>query len=102
VGHAELAAPFFAIGVQIDADDLARARQPRALDHVQADAAQAGHRFYQLGRHPLRSAECAMFECDGTPNRHAKSARFVGGDSHVARAHRNKPIYCAYLAHRLH
>src|SRR3546814_19673490 len=40
VGHPELAAPLFAIRVDVDADDLVRARKPRTLDHVQSDAAE--------------------------------------------------------------
>lgn len=42
-GHAELAAPFLAIGIDIDTDDPVRTRQPRTLNDVEADAAQAEH-----------------------------------------------------------
>src|SRR4029078_403812 len=41
VGHAELAAPFLAVRVDVDADDLVRADDLRALDHVEANAAEA-------------------------------------------------------------
>ncbi len=41
VGHPELAAPFLAVGVDVDADDPVRADQLRALDDVEADAAEA-------------------------------------------------------------
>ncbi len=40
-GHAEPAAPFLTIGIDVDADDLVRTGQARALDDVEADAAQA-------------------------------------------------------------
>ncbi len=43
VGHAEAAAPLLAVGVDVDADDHARPRQPRALEHVEPDAAQPEH-----------------------------------------------------------
>ena len=43
VGHAELAAPFLAAGIDVDADDPVRADQLRALDDVEADAAEAEH-----------------------------------------------------------
>ena len=38
VGHAEPAAPFLAIGVDVDADDLVGPGEARALDHVEPDA----------------------------------------------------------------
>ena len=43
VGHAELAAPFLARRVDVDSDDLVSADQLRALDHVEAYAAEAEH-----------------------------------------------------------
>src|SRR5262249_54945156 len=43
VGHAELAAPLLLAVIDIDADDLARADHPRALDDVEPDAAEAEH-----------------------------------------------------------
>ena len=43
VGHAELARHRLARRVEVDADDLVGAHHLRALDHVQADAAQAEH-----------------------------------------------------------
>jgi len=43
VRHPELPAPFLAVGIDVDTDDHARARHPRALQHVEADAAQAEH-----------------------------------------------------------
>ena len=43
VGHAELAAPFLARRVDVDADDPVRADQPRALDDVEPDPAEAEH-----------------------------------------------------------
>jgi hypothetical protein len=41
VGHAELAAPLLALGIDVDADDHPGAHHPQALDNVEADAAQA-------------------------------------------------------------
>src|SRR5258708_2742857 len=49
VGHAELAPERLARGIQVDADDPARTHHPRALDHVQADAAQPEHRDVRAG-----------------------------------------------------
>ena len=43
MGHAEAAAPFFLGVVDVDADDLVGADHPRALDHVEPDAAEAEH-----------------------------------------------------------
>src|ERR1700744_3608872 len=43
VGHAELAAPLLLAVIDVDADDLARAHHPRALDHVEPDPAKAEH-----------------------------------------------------------
>ena len=43
VGHAELAAPFLAVGIDVDADDPVRADQLRALDDVEADPAEPEH-----------------------------------------------------------
>src|SRR3546814_1601499 len=40
MGHAELAPPFFSVGIDIDADDHVGARHLRALKHVEADAAE--------------------------------------------------------------
>src|SRR3546814_4042508 len=40
MGHAELAPPFFSVGIDIDADDHIGARHLRALKHVEADAAE--------------------------------------------------------------
>src|SRR3546814_5250531 len=40
MGHAELAAPFLAIGVDVDADDLVGADHPGALDDVESDPAE--------------------------------------------------------------
>ena len=47
--HAELARHFLALGVDVDADDLVRAHHLRALDHVQAYAAQAEHHDIRAG-----------------------------------------------------
>jgi hypothetical protein len=41
MGHAELLAPGLVVGVDVDADDHVGAGHFQALDHVQADAAQA-------------------------------------------------------------
>src|SRR5262249_19602455 len=41
MGHAEALAPFLPGIVEVDADDHAGADQPQALDHVEADAAEA-------------------------------------------------------------
>src|SRR6185369_15295810 len=43
VGHPELAGPVLAVGIDVDADDLVRAGELRALDDVEADAAEAEH-----------------------------------------------------------
>ena len=43
VGHAELAAPLFLAGIEINADDHVGTGKARALDDVQADAAEAEH-----------------------------------------------------------
>src|SRR3546814_2397948 len=40
MGHAEPAAPFLAIGVDVDADDLVGADHPGALDDVESDPAE--------------------------------------------------------------
>src|SRR3546814_4345662 len=40
LGHAELAAPLLSGPVDVDANDLVRTGKPRALDHVQSDAAE--------------------------------------------------------------
>src|SRR5690606_38111297 len=49
VRHAELAGHGFALGVQVHADDLVGAHHLGALDHVQADAAQAEHHHIDAG-----------------------------------------------------
>src|ERR1700761_5014348 len=51
MGHAEAAAPLFLGVVDIDADDLVGADHPRALDHVEADAAKAEHDEIGARRH---------------------------------------------------
>ncbi len=43
MGHAEAAAPFLLGIVEIDADDLVGAHHPRALDDIEADAAETEH-----------------------------------------------------------
>src|SRR6202049_4895080 len=43
MGHAEAAAPFLLGIVEVDADDLVGAHHPRALDDVEADAAETEH-----------------------------------------------------------
>src|SRR5690606_6510482 len=43
LGHAELAAPFLARRIDVDADDPVGAGEARALDHVEADPAEAEH-----------------------------------------------------------
>src|SRR5665213_2993184 len=43
MGHAETAAPLLLGIVEVDADDLVGAHHPRALDHVEPDAAEAEH-----------------------------------------------------------
>src|SRR3546814_1640849 len=40
LGHAELAAPLLSGPVDVDANDLVRTGKPRALEHVQSDAAE--------------------------------------------------------------
>src|SRR5882672_4914804 len=49
VRHAEFLAERLALRVEVDADDPVRARHPRALDDVQADAAQAEHDDVRAG-----------------------------------------------------
>jgi hypothetical protein len=49
VGHAELARQRLARRVQVDADDLVGADHLRALNHVQADAAEAEHHHVGAG-----------------------------------------------------
>src|SRR6202035_2692820 len=49
--HAEAAAPFFLGIVDIDPDDLVGADHPRALDHVEADAAETEHHHIGARRH---------------------------------------------------
>src|SRR3546814_17087523 len=41
IGHSELSAPFLAVRVDVDAEDLACAGELCALDHVDADSAAA-------------------------------------------------------------
>src|SRR6185437_6511653 len=43
VGHAELSAPLFLAGVDVDADDAVRTHQLRPPDHVEADPAESEH-----------------------------------------------------------
>src|SRR4029078_647160 len=43
IGHPELAAPFLAVGVDVDADDLVRADHPGTLDNIESDPAEAEH-----------------------------------------------------------
>ena len=47
--HAELLGDRFARGIQIDADDHRRARNPRALNHVEADAAETEYDYAVAG-----------------------------------------------------
>ncbi len=51
VRHPELARHLLAGGVDVHADDLVRAHHLRALDHVQADAAQTEHHHVRAGLH---------------------------------------------------
>src|SRR6185437_629954 len=51
MGHAEAAAPFVLGVVDVDADDLVGANHPRALDHVEPDAAEAEHHDIGARRH---------------------------------------------------
>src|SRR4029078_2428402 len=51
VGHTELAAPFLARGVDVDPDDLVRADQLRALNEVEADAAESEDDAVRAGLH---------------------------------------------------
>src|SRR6185437_496522 len=50
MGHAEAVAPFVLGVVDVDADDLVGADHPRALDHVEPDAAEAEHHDVRTGR----------------------------------------------------
>src|SRR3990167_194195 len=52
--HAESAAPFFLGVVDVDADDHVRPRYPRALQHVEADAAKSEHDDILAGPHLRR------------------------------------------------
>ena len=54
MGHAEAAAPFFLGIVDVDADDLVGAHHLRALDDVEADAAEAEHDDIGARRRPWR------------------------------------------------
>src|SRR3546814_11946778 len=52
IGHAELAAPFLAVRAAVDADDLARAGELCAMDHVEADDAEAEDDHIVAHLHP--------------------------------------------------
>ncbi len=49
MGHAELLGQRLAPGVDVDPDDLVGAGEPRALDHVEADAAEPEHHHVGAG-----------------------------------------------------
>src|SRR5882672_1535458 len=52
--HAEFFAERLALRIEIDADDLVGPREPRALDHVQADAAETEHHDARAWLDPRR------------------------------------------------
>src|SRR5580698_9171438 len=54
MGHSETAAPLFLGIVDIDADDFVGADHPRALDHIESDAAEAEHHHIGARRHLRR------------------------------------------------
>src|SRR3546814_13293326 len=59
MGHAELAPPFFSVGIDIDADDHVGARHLRALKHVEADAAETENDDIVAGNDLRRVHDCA-------------------------------------------
>src|SRR3546814_12568677 len=56
---AELAPPFFSVGIDIDADDHVGARHLRALKHVEADAAETENDDIVAGHDLRRVHDCA-------------------------------------------
>src|ERR1700692_645178 len=68
VRHAELLRELNAARVQVDADDLVRADHLRALDHVQADAAQPEHHHVRARFDLRRIHDRAHTRCHAATN----------------------------------
>src|SRR3546814_18986327 len=89
MGHAELAPPFFSVGIDIDADDHVGARHLRALKHVEADAAETENDDIVAGNDLRRVHDCADASGETATDIAAGLERTLGSAS--CRARGGKP-----------